>query len=281
LAIEFRNTEAAIESGERVAFSFGENWWKYAAHLNEGRVQQAATSLQDSFGRVDLVGHRFIDIGCGSGLFSLCAVRAGASEVQSIDVDPNSIECALMLHEREGRPANWTIHEGSVLDRTFLASIEPSSRVYSWGVLHHTGSVWQAVENAMSLVAPGGFLCLALYNRPRHPNLHLALKRIYNALPRVLRPVLTLAYGTTLLVALAVFRRQNPVRYVAEYGRSARGMSFWRDVEDWLGGLPCEFVDERGLCEFARSRQFTVERVLRRGPGANNEYLLLRTRSGS
>jgi 2-polyprenyl-3-methyl-5-hydroxy-6-metoxy-1,4-benzoquinol methylase len=281
MALEFRNHEAALQSGEQIGFSFGENWQKYAACLDEARIQQARISLQNSFADLELADHRFIDVGCGSGLFSLCARRAGASEVVSFDVDPNSVACARALRQREGRPSNWAILRGSVLDTAFLESIEPASRVYSWGVLHHTGSVWEAIEKAMLLVAPGGLLCLGLYNRPNHVRRSLALKRIYNSLPRPLRPLLSLAYGSALLGAVALVRRESPTKYVSEYGRRSRGMSFWRDVEDWLGGLPCEFVDEHDVREFAEPRQFVVERVLRRGPGANNEYLLRRTGSGS
>ena len=277
----FSNVEAERRSGERIRFSFGTNWRKFVPLITSERVEQAATSLRESYAGAPVRGQRFIDVGCGSGLFSLCALRVGASEVVSMDVDPNSVECVRALREGEGRPSNWTIHEGSILDRAFLASVQPAARVYSWGVLHHTGSVWQAVENAMSLVAPGGLLCLGLYNRPNHARLHLGLKRFYNRLPRPLRPLLSLAYGSALLGAIAIVRGQNPVRYVVEYGRQSRGMSFWRDVEDWLGGLPCEFVDEHDVREFAKSRQFVVERVLRRGPGANNEYLLHRLGSCS
>ena len=104
MALDFRNNEAALQSGEKVRFSFGENWRKYLACLNDARIQQARRSLQNSFADFDLADHRFIDVGCGSGLFSLCALRAGANEVASIDVDPNSVECAIIqVHPGESR----------------------------------------------------------------------------------------------------------------------------------------------------------------------------------
>jgi SAM-dependent methyltransferase len=276
MTVDFRNSEAALASGERIGFSFGKNWARFLADLDAPQIEQAARSLSDAFGDFNLAGERFIDVGCGSGVFSLSALRAGASEVVSIDIDPQSIACAKALRQFAATPENWTIVRGSVLDPEFVASIEPASRVYSWGVLHHTGSVWKAIESAMSLVPPAGVLCLGLYNRPSRAELHMSLKRTYNRLPSGLQPLLSLAYASALLGGLAVLRRRNPVKYVRDYGRRSRGMSFWRDVEDWLGGLPCEFVDESDICAFATARGFTVERVVRRSPGANNEYLIRR-----
>jgi 2-polyprenyl-6-hydroxyphenyl methylase/3-demethylubiquinone-9 3-methyltransferase len=276
MTVDFRNTEAALKSGELVNFAFGQNWTKYVADLDELRVQEAAASLREAFASFGLVNERFIDVGSGSGLFSLCALRSGAGEIISIDVDPQSIACARWLRHSSGNPENWTIAQGSILDTSFVRRTKPASRVYSWGVLHHTGAMWAAVESAMTLVAPGGLLCLALYNRPNHAALQMALKRTYNRLPRSARPLLRVLYGSALLAAMAVAHRRNPVEYVRDYGRRSRGMRFWRDVEDWLGGLPCEFADEHEVRDFASSHGFVVERVLRRGPGGNNEYLLRR-----
>jgi 2-polyprenyl-3-methyl-5-hydroxy-6-metoxy-1,4-benzoquinol methylase len=272
----FVNVEAARASGERVGFSFGDNWQKLVPALTPDRVEEAGSSLANAFAQAPLAGHRFIDIGCGSGVFSLVAHRAGVKQVISIDVDPRSVDCASALRTLEGGPPNWRIVRGSILDSSLVRTIEPASRVYSWGVLHHTGAMWAAIESAMALVVPEGLLCLALYNRPNHAGLHMTLKRLYNRLPRRARPLQRILYGSALLAAMAVVQRRNPVEYVRDYGRRSRGMSFWRDVEDWLGGLPCEFADEQEVRDFASSRGFVVERVLRRGPGGNNEYLLRR-----
>jgi len=271
----FRNAEAAQASGEKIDFSFGENWRKFLQDLTLEREAQAADSLSAAFGPAGLHGGTFLDLGCGSGLFSLAALRLGASRVVSIDVDPHSVACAIALRKRAGDPERWTIREGSLLDAGFVAQIEPSDRVYSWGVLHHTGAMWSAIENAMTLVRPGGLFCLALYNRPNHPAIHMFLKRAYNRAPRVARPAFTAAYGSAWLLMQAV-RGRSPVRFVREYGATSRGMRFWRDVEDWLGGLPFEFTDQAGVRSFAESHGFVVESVTVRAPGNNNDYLLRR-----
>ncbi len=272
----YSNGEAATRTNETIRFSFGANWRKYLRELDTERIHQAEAALQRSFGSASLTGQRFIDIGCGSGLSSLCAERLGAAEIVSIDIDPESIACANALRRTVEENANWRVLRGSILDREFLKTITPAARVYSWGALHHTGAMWEAVDNAISLVEPGGLFCLALYNRPRALAIQMALKRLYNRTPRSLRRILVGAYGGTLLSVLLVKGHRNPVQYVTQYGRRSRGMSFWRDVEDWLGGLPFEYTSYKEVRRIAARRGCVVEQVLNGPPGANNEYLLRR-----
>jgi 2-polyprenyl-3-methyl-5-hydroxy-6-metoxy-1,4-benzoquinol methylase len=280
---EFANAEAARLSGEPVRFSFGRNWKKFLADVSDSQLAVAAESLSESFEGAPLAGHSFLDVGCGSGIFSLCASRAGARRVVSVDIDPNSVACAAELHVREGRPSSWSVRCGSVLSSTVVESLPVSDRVYCWGTLHHTGAMWSALEILATRVAPGGLLCVALYNAPGHPKLHMRLKRTYNRAPRLVRLLMVSAYAS-FLIAVESFGRQqrrrggiqSPWRYVAEYRRSSRGMSFWRDMEDWLGGLPCEFADKDEVTGRAEALGLEVVRVLERPPGCNNEYLLRR-----
>src|SRR4051812_9075894 len=147
------------------AFGFGRNWQRYVSeYLTPEREKIAADSLRDLL-EVDLSGRSFLDIGCGSGLFSLCAHKAGAREVISLDVDPDSVASTKLLRERSGEPGNWRVLHGSILDEAVVADLPQAEVVYSWGVLHHTGDMWPAIRNAASLVAPGGTFCIAIYNR--------------------------------------------------------------------------------------------------------------------
>ena len=104
----------------------------------------------------------------------------------------------------------------------------------------------------------------------------MALKRSYNGLPVAVRPALCGLYYATLVARQSWHKRTTPLKYVAEYGRHSRGMSLWRDVEDWLGGLPCEFATPEGIEAFAAERGFDLVHTVIRPPGANNEYLLRR-----
>ncbi|HZU75569.1 MAG TPA: methyltransferase, partial [Dehalococcoidia bacterium] len=233
MTVRFRNDEAARVSGEAVGFSFGENWSKYLAGLNETKVASAEASLRRSFAGADFAGKRFIDVGSGSGLFSWCALRLGAASVLSIDADPNSVACAQRLRAARTPGSDWTVVRGSILERALVESLTPAPLVYSWGVLHHTGDLWRAVENTLALVAADGLCCLALYTAPNHVALEMACKRLYNRLPRALRPALVALYGARKLAGVAL-RGGNPIAHVRHYGQSSRGMSFWRDIEDWL-----------------------------------------------
>lgn len=277
---DFHNAEAALTSGELITFSFGRNWQKYLKRLDDARLAQARQSLIESLQLADLNGMTFIDAGCGSGVFSLCALRLGAARVTSIDIDPASIACARHLRATEAGRDRWEIREGSVLNRELVAATEPADVVYSWGVLHHTGTMWDAIANTMRLVRPGGLLCLALYRQPGRAGMHMGLKRAYNGLPARVRPVLGGLYYGTLVARQSWAGRTTPWAYVAQYGRHSRGMTLWRDVEDWLGGLPCEFATPVEVHAFAAERGFELRNTVIGPPGANNEYLLSRRTPG-
>jgi len=262
------NPEAASLSGEHIQFSFGENWQQYLRGLDDRKIDQAQASLCTSFGSDDFAGRTFLDVGCGSGVFSLAAHRLGAV-VTSVDVDPASVACAQHLR---GDDEDWTVVRGSILQ---LSDIPLAERVYAWGVLHHTGAMWAAVDKTLALVEPDGLACIALYNKPHRPAAQLAVKRLYNRRGAAGRKFLELAYGLALLALSGLVHRRNPISYVRKYGENSRGMSFWRDVKDWLGGLPFEYTDVEEFRQHVPD-DFDLVRVQERPPGACNEYLLRR-----
>ncbi|MCZ7622150.1 MAG: class I SAM-dependent methyltransferase [Candidatus Kuenenia sp.] len=142
-----------IKKGER--FEFGKNWRHFFACINEDRILEAKRSLKIMLNVEDLEGKSFLDIGSGSGLFSLAARRLGA-HVHSFDYDPQSVACTHELKRRYfPNDSNWTIGEGSALDTNYLSSLGTFDVVYSWGVLHHTGAMWEALGNVASLVTGG------------------------------------------------------------------------------------------------------------------------------
>jgi 2-polyprenyl-3-methyl-5-hydroxy-6-metoxy-1,4-benzoquinol methylase len=175
-----------VALGQR--FEFGKNWTAFLNTFNDERLEFAKVSLANMLEVTDLRGRTFLDAGCGSGLFSLAARRLGAS-VFSFDYDPASVRCAAELKRvHQSEDVNWTVEEGSVLDEKYLSALGRFDVVYSWGVLHHTGSMWKALENVGNLVAPDGSLFVAIYNdEGARSNRWRTIKKLYNFLPRYLR----------------------------------------------------------------------------------------------
>ena len=269
-----------VARGER--FEFGENWSRFLAALDEERIREAEDSLRRMLEADSLAGLSLLDIGSGSGLFSLAARRLGA-RVHSFDFDPRSVACTAELRRRyfPGDDA-WTIEEGSALDADYIRSLGPFDVVYSWGVLHHTGEMWKALENAHLPVRPGGRLFVAIYNDTgTQAGRWKWIKKTYNRLPRPLRPPFAaLAVAPEeLKAALRALARLRPLEYLRRWTAydKNRGMSRWRDIVDWVGGYPYEVATPDEIFDFYRARGFTLTRLKCGGVGLGcNEFVFTR-----
>src|SRR5688572_6917957 len=169
-------------------FAFGENWRRFLKWLNDDRIALAEDSLRVLLDSSTLSEKKFLDIGSGSGLFSLAARRLGA-RVRSFDYDFESVACTAALRERYcPNDPEWIVERGSVLDEPYLSRLGTFDVVYSWGVLHQTGDMWRALEYVHKLVAPGGRLVIAIYNDAGGQSVRWKwIKQTYNLLPNFLR----------------------------------------------------------------------------------------------
>lgn len=266
-----------VASGER--FGFGKNWQAFLSRLNDERIQESEQALKAMLGRDSLVGVRFLDAGSGSGLSSLAARRLGATVV-SFDYDPASVACTRELKRRYfPDDAAWSIEEGSVLDPGYLAQLGRFDVVYSWGVLHHTGQMYQALGNVAERVVPGGALFLSIYNdQGGWSRRWKRIKRVYNRLPGFLKlPYTILVMGPRELRALAAHSiGLKPMAYVRSWTdyQKERGMSRWHDMTDWVGGYPFEVAKPEEVFDFYASRGFTLVKLKTCGGGLGcNEYV--------
>ena len=252
---------AELTAGER--FPFGENWKQFLCGMNEARIQESIRALQTMLGVDSLEGKTFLDIGSGSGLSSLAAHRLGAN-VTSFDYDPSSVGCTLELRQRYADGTDrWNVMHGSALSPEFLESLGTFDVVYSWGVLHHTGRMWNAIDNAATLVRRGGVFFIAIYNdQGVWSRRWTGIKKLYcSGLHGKLFVSSVFVPWWTFRSALSdVVRGRAPWYSIANYDKN-RGMSAWHDWHDWLGGYPFEAAKPEAIILPILQRGFTLSNL--------------------
>jgi 2-polyprenyl-6-hydroxyphenyl methylase/3-demethylubiquinone-9 3-methyltransferase len=261
-----------------VGFDFGSNWERLVDRLTEEHVQSAVRDISGFLERDSLKGLSFLDVGCGSGLSSLAAYRMGASEIISVDLDPKNIRNLQLIREKFRVPetARWTAYPASILD----TKLPQADIVYSWGVLHHTGKMWEGVRNCMSLVKPGGYLYLMLYRDSLLAATWKRIKYLHSISPKPIKSALEASYAALWISGLTI-RGRNPVKFIRNYSRNARGMEFYLDAIDWVGGYPFEYASAQEVCSFVKGFELVRINPPAGGKpvgfiGVNHQYLFRR-----
>jgi len=266
------SASSARNEDPKLRFAFGRNWKSFLTTLDEHRIDEARSRLCESLERDDLKGFRALDIGSGSGLSSLVMHQLGA-DVVAFDYDADSVACTEELRRRFAPHAtNWQIMQGSALDPAFMAGLGQFDLVYSWGVLHHTGAMWPAIELAQSRVAQHGTLLLALYNdQGWRSTIWRVIKRLYCSSAPGRWLVGALFYPLFSLYALWQDLRhlRAPGTHARQYARK-RGMSLFHDWRDWLGGYPFEVAKPEVVVQRLVAEGFKLQhQTLTRGLGCN------------
>ncbi len=271
--------EHTLNVEKKKRFQFGKNWQAFLSILDEERIVHAERSIKEYLGLDSLQGLTFLDIGSGSGLFSLAARRLGA-KVHSFDYDQQSVECTKELKNRYfENDEKWRIEQASILDDAYTDNLGEFDIVYSWGVLHHTGEMYKALDNASNVVKEGGLLFISIYNYQVYwTACHTMLKRIYNNVPQFGKWLVAGAFILFQVVKGAVkdmlfFR--NPIHRYKEK-KESRGMSVWYDWIDWVGGYPFEVARPEEIFDFYYKKGFFLQKLkTSRGGGGHgcNQYV--------
>ena len=265
-----------ISAGDR--FEFGRNWQSFLSVLNDERIANAERATTEMMGIHDLTGYRFLDVGSGSGLFSLVARRLNA-EVHSFDFDPQSVACTRKLKSQHfPGDGGWVIQRGSILDGVFMESLGLFDIVYAWGVLHHTADLWEALDQAASRTKKGGLLFVAIYNdQGWKSDAWRKVKRTYcsGRLGRALILSIWIPYMFLRTLAGSVVRKRN---VFAAY-KDNRGMSIIHDWYDWLGGYPFETASVEDVFHFLRKRHFSLKNIKTVNGNGNNQFVFVKDTS--
>ncbi|MBA4752076.1 MAG: 50S ribosomal protein L11 methyltransferase [Sphingopyxis sp.] len=239
-------------------FEFGSNWKDYSEKIDEEAIEQAEAGVLKLIPRNEIEGKTFLDIGSGSGLHSLAALRLGAKSIVALDIDANSVETT-----RATIGQNW---QGQNIEVKLVSILAPEARdlgqfdvVYSWGVLHHTGAMWNAIERAADHVKPGGQFVLAIYRKTPLCWAWKIEKRIFTQAGRTVRSMIRTPFIAAFKLGLRATGRK-PAQYVDDY-KGVRGMNFYNDIDDWLGGYPYESATEQEIVAFLAPLGFVPEQV--------------------
>jgi SAM-dependent methyltransferase len=259
-------------------FEFGRNWRQFVErHYSQEAVDVSKSRILEFLKRRDLKGLRVIDIGCGSGIHSMAMFQAAAESIHSFDYDPTSVEATTIVRSKAGSPSHWTVEQGSVLDESYMRTLPTYDLVYSWGVLHHTGDVWKAIELAAEHVRPGGLFYIALYSADMQkdppPEFWLDVKRTYVNSGWLRRRYMELWYVWRFMMQRSVPRLPEVVKRMHDH-RKDRGMHLITDIRDWLGGWPMEFVWDAAAVKFCEERGLTLKEMAT--GKANTEFLFER-----
>lgn len=238
-------------------FAFGDNWEKFSTLVTNSEIDEAVVKLKQMLLKNSLDNKSFLDVGCGSGLHSLAAVRLGARTVHAFDIDPQSVSTTkkLLSTYAPDYPAHVelkNVHEAAPVNDHDRYDI-----VYSWGVLHHTGDMRDAIRKASAFVAPDGKFIIAIYKKSPLCAFWRVEKSFYSRMPPFLQFPITAVFSGIYLLGVLI-NGKNPVEYVKSY-KGFRGMNFWHDMIDWLGGYPYESASPAEMKAFFSDLGFDLD----------------------
>ncbi len=261
-----------MDEKKNIAFNFGKNWRRFSENVMDNhRLEMASNSLKELIGQEKIKGSTFLDIGCGSGIFAIAASLAGAQKAIGIDISKESIEASISNKERFASQNTIDFFHKSVFDDDIL-QMGKFDIVYSWGVLHHTSNMWKSIDIASKLVAPHSLFVIAIYNKHWSSGIWKVIKRFYNAVPKFIQLPMVWIFYFIIAAAKLIVTRKNPFK------KKKRGMSFYYDVIDWVGGYPYEYATKEQMINHLKKTGFKCIKFVKAAvPTGCNEFVFLKT----
>ena len=236
-------------------YSFGKNWLGYSQIIGSSEIDSVTSDLTILLNMKNLKQVSVLDIGSGSGVHDVGFYRLGCRNLTAIDYDQDCVKATQLTLEKFCPGSGFRVFQGDILSKD-MQSLGKFDLVYSWGVLHHTGNLYGAIRNAASLVAEGGQFAIALYRKTLLCGFWKAEKRVYSILPTIIQRFIEVIYISFFSLCLLFFRKTSIFNYIKNYS-SKRGMNFFADVRDWLGGYPYESISPDDLRILMSSLGFT------------------------
>lgn len=232
---------------QQISFSFGQNWKNFSKTIDAQVLERATEDIREWFSLEGIQNKRVLDIGSGSGIHSYAFWKLGASEVVSFDYDFKSVEATDSIWKKCRQPSNWKVLKGSILDKAFIESLGQFDIVYSWGVLHHTGQMWEAIKNAISIpIKEDSKIMISIYQDKKNYERDLSLKMNYNKAGFIKKKYIVLKQ----IYMLMSRRRRKGLNPFTWNEKKERGMNEYHDLIDWLGGLPYEVATKEEIERF-------------------------------
>lgn len=125
---------------------------------------------------------KVLDAGCGNGRWSWALCELGA-EVTAVDQSSSAVQAA--GGACASYPGFKAMQHDLLIDLGMPAMFD---LVWSYGVAHHTGNTYLAIQNMAKCVKPGGYFFLMIYSEPRFSHsAEFAVQNHYTALRRSLK----------------------------------------------------------------------------------------------
>jgi 2-polyprenyl-6-hydroxyphenyl methylase/3-demethylubiquinone-9 3-methyltransferase len=260
-----------MDKEKNPAFDFGANWQRFSqGSLDSLKFEEAFNSLDQLIGHEKIKGSSFLDIGCGSGIFAIAASLAGARKVLGIDISKESIAVSISNKKRFANQGIIDFFHKSILDDD-IWQLGQFDIVYSWGVLHHTGDMWKAIDIASQLVSPNSLFVIAIYNKHWSCKIWKPIKRFYNIVPAIIQRLMVWVFFIIIATAKLLVTHKNPFK------KQKRGMSFYYDVIDWVGGYPYEYASRDEVINHVGKLGFKcIKSVKPVVPTGCNEFVFLK-----